>query len=144
MKKGGKRRLEGSDQLGQRIRALRVEKDLTQQELATLVGISPAHISAIEIGKVTNPGIELIQRIAEVLETTIILGGAPPRSLASHTLAYESPFKIEPDSTSVVGSALSELTDLLQDPALSTEGRAQLAKHLLSYAKWQRDEMSKT
>ena len=144
MKKGGKRRLEGSDQLGQRIKALRVRKNLTQLELARLVGISPTHISAIEIGKVTNPGIELIQRIAEALETTILLGGETARSLAIPTLAYESPFIFEHDSTSIVRSVLSELADLLQDPAISTDDRARIAEQLLSYARWQRDDMSET
>ena len=42
-----------------------------------MVGISPAHISAIEIGKVTKPGIELIQRIAEALERRL---DAPERA----------------------------------------------------------------
>ena len=110
MKKGGKRRLHGSAQLGQQLRDLRLEKNLTQRELAGLVDVSPAHVSAIETGKVTNPGIELVQRIASVLEACIFLGREAPRGkAASQTLAYESPFDLEADPTGVVQSTLTEL-----------------------------------
>jgi len=139
MRKGGKRRLEGSDDLGQQLRDIRLERGLTQRELATLVGVSPAHVSAIETGKVTNPGIELVERIATVLEARILLGKQPTRSIASPTLAYESPFELEPGPTRIIQSTLQELSDLLGDRAIPIEKRAEIAKQVLSYAKWHRE-----
>jgi len=143
MKKGGKRRLDGSEQLGQQLRDLRLEKNLTQRELAGLVDVSPAHVSAIETGKVTNPGIELIQRIAAVLDANVLLGGEVARRTASPTLAYESPFNLAGDPTGVIHAALHEISELLEDRTIPTERRAELAEQLLSYAKWQHDHLGK-
>jgi len=143
MKKGGKRRLDGSAQLGQQLRGLRLEKNLTQRELAGLVDVSPAHVSAIETGKVTNPGIELIQRIAAVLDANVLLGGGFAQRTASPTLAYESPFDLRADPTGVIQTALHEISDLLEDRTIPAEERVEIAKRMLSYAKWQHDHSGK-
>ena len=143
MKKGGKRRLEGSSDLGAQIRKSRAERNLSQFDLAKLVGVSPTHISTIETGKVTNPGIELVERIADALGIRILLGtsGEDGRSLG--TLAYESPFNLESSTSTSIATALDEIQSLLEDPMLPDEKRAELSKQLLAYAKWQHHELRK-
>jgi|GEM_PF-1742121 len=142
MKKGGRRRVDGSRKLGQQLKAVRLQRGLTQRELASLVGVSPAHISVIETGKVTNPGIELVQRIAAVLGTTILIGSEPAHERSGGMLAYESPFQLESDPHDATERAISEIARLLQDPALPAKRRAELAGHVLSYAEWQHDRIA--
>lgn len=122
---------------------LRLDRGLTQRELAHLVDVSPAHLSAIETGKVTNPGIELVQRIAAVLETTVLIGSETSFGQAPSTLAYESPFVIETEAglSKEISTRISEIADLLRDDGLSAKARAELAEKLLSYARWQRDQL---
>jgi len=143
MKKGGKRRLEGSSDLGRQIRESRAERNLSQFDLAKLVGVSPTHISTIETGKVTNPGIELVERIADALGIRILLGTSSEDGRSLGTLAYESPFNLESSSSTSIASALAEIQSLLEDPTLPDEKRAELSKQLLAYAKWQHDELRK-
>lgn len=52
---------------GTRIRELRLEKGLTQRELAGKVGVSFPHISKIEVGAEPAGG-ELISKLAEALD----------------------------------------------------------------------------
>ena len=53
-----------------RLKVLRVMKDLTQEELAELVGVSRQTIIAIEKGKY-NPSVYLAIKLARVLDTTV-------------------------------------------------------------------------
>lgn len=53
-----------------RIKALRIEKKLTQEQLSQLVGVSRQSIVAIETGKY-NPSLELAFKIARVFQLTI-------------------------------------------------------------------------
>ena len=55
--------------VGQRIRAAREKKDLTQEELAALVEISPTHMSVIERGA-KIPRLDTFVAIANVLEVS--------------------------------------------------------------------------
>jgi XRE family transcriptional regulator, regulator of sulfur utilization len=56
--------------LGAAIRALRNERDLKQLDVAEDAGITVAHLSKIETGKV-NPTWGTVERIAKALGTTI-------------------------------------------------------------------------
>jgi transcriptional regulator with XRE-family HTH domain len=57
-------------QLGNRIREVRVQKRLTQQQLSEMAGLSPNYISTIERAKgVTS--LETLVNIANALETPI-------------------------------------------------------------------------
>ena len=143
MKKGGKRRIEGSAGFVKSLRQLRQERGLTQLVLARLVGVSPAHLSAIETGKVTNPGIELVQRIAAVLETTVLIGSEGSLGEVPSTLAYESPFFIETEAglAKEISTMILEIVDLLRDDGVSPRDRAKLAERLLSYGRWQKDQL---
>ncbi|MGD8506328.1 MAG: CBS domain-containing protein [Candidatus Bathyarchaeota archaeon] len=51
---------------GSTIKKLRIETELTQRQLAELVGISQAHIAKIEKGKV-DPRLSTVNRILQVL-----------------------------------------------------------------------------
>lgn len=62
--------------LGQRIRKRRQALQITQQELAQALGMTPQHISAIEQDK-WSPSLSLIPKLAEVLgvSTDYLLSG---------------------------------------------------------------------
>ena len=59
-------------QFGERIRELRLEKQLTQRELADRLGVSVTYISKVENEKLhfgDYPSEKFIHKVAEVLET---------------------------------------------------------------------------
>lgn len=56
--------------LGQRIRELRQEKDLSLRELAAKIGVSSAFMSDVELGR-RNPSDQHMAAIARVLETSL-------------------------------------------------------------------------
>ena len=57
-------------ELGKRIKKLRLEKKITQEKLAETVNISNSHMSHIETG-ITKASLEVIVSIANALCTTI-------------------------------------------------------------------------
>lgn len=56
--------------VGSRIRQYRIEKNITQEELAFQVETSAAYISNIERG-IKKPSLQKLSEIAEVLQVTI-------------------------------------------------------------------------
>ena len=56
--------------LGQRIRELREQLDLSLRELAKKVETAPAHVSDIELGR-RNPSDALLSKIAHILKVTV-------------------------------------------------------------------------
>lgn len=56
--------------VGQRVNQLRLEKKMTAKQLATLVGVTPAFISALE-HKSTNVSLRTLSKICETLEVTL-------------------------------------------------------------------------
>jgi transcriptional regulator with XRE-family HTH domain len=56
--------------LGARIRELRKNRNLTQEQLSEMVGINPKYVSSIERGK-ENPTLDTCIKIAESLEVSI-------------------------------------------------------------------------
>ena len=59
-----------AESIGQRIRRERLERNMTQRELADLVGVGVPHISKVEAGR-ENPSDELLGRVAKVFECDI-------------------------------------------------------------------------
>lgn len=55
-----------ADAIGQRIRRERLDRGMTQRDLAKTVGVGAPHISKIEAGR-ESPSDELLKKIAEVL-----------------------------------------------------------------------------
>ena len=60
---------EASKQLGQNLKRIRTEKDISQGDIARELDVSRGYISTIENGK-TNPTLSTIARIAKALGVT--------------------------------------------------------------------------
>lgn len=58
------------EKLGERIRKLRSDKNMSQEELAFLCGTNPAHIGRIERA-INNTSLEVVNRIASALGITV-------------------------------------------------------------------------
>ncbi len=56
--------------LGQRLRTLRMERELTQEQLAALVRIHPTYVGKLEAGK-CNLSIKMLFRISRALKVTL-------------------------------------------------------------------------
>lgn len=56
--------------IGNRIRCLRLERSMTQPDLAQLAGITQSSISGIESGK-KNPKIYTLEKIASAFDLTV-------------------------------------------------------------------------
>jgi len=57
--------------LGEKIRKLRSEKELTIPDLTKLTGVTAATISDIERGRIANPSVYSIHKIARALQVDI-------------------------------------------------------------------------
>lgn len=55
--------------LGEKIRSLRKERDLTQEKLAELAKVDPKSIISIETGK-RNPTLKTLNKLAKALKTS--------------------------------------------------------------------------
>lgn len=58
--------------LADRIRAFRMKKKLSLQELADAAGVSKAHIWDLETGRSKNPSIDLLIKLANRLEVAVV------------------------------------------------------------------------
>lgn len=58
------------EQFGQRLRALRLQRDLTQEQLAEAAEISVDFLSLVERG-VNSPSFEVIERLAKSLKVAV-------------------------------------------------------------------------
>ena len=65
--------------LASKLKALRVSKGKSLQELADAVGASKAHIWDLETGRAKNPTIELLAKLSTALDTSIseLVGETP-------------------------------------------------------------------
>lgn len=54
-------------QFGRRVRQLRRQKDMTQEELAEAINVSPEFISNLERG-INAPSFDTLERLAEALD----------------------------------------------------------------------------
>jgi len=57
--------------LGKRVKLLRLERGLSQGDIEKVAGICRSHISNIESGKIGNPGLYTLERIAKALKVSI-------------------------------------------------------------------------
>lgn len=57
--------------LGDAIRELRYERDLTQEDVALDAGITPGSLSRIECGR-SNPTWSTVERIADALQISLV------------------------------------------------------------------------
>ena len=93
---------------GLRLRELREQRNLTQREMATAIGVSPAYLSALEHGKRGQPSWALLQRIVGYFN--IIWDDAEQLQ----NLAAISDPKVTID-TSDLSAPATELANLLAD-----------------------------
>jgi HTH-type transcriptional regulator, competence development regulator len=100
---------------GQQLRTLRKERGLNQRDLAAQIDVDFSYISKIENGQMPPPSLQLIQRIAQVLEddehTLLNLAGKVPSGIAE--AMHNNPL-------------LTELIHLLSSKRLSDETYRQL------------------
>lgn len=84
-------------EFGQRLRDLRRERNLSQRELASQVGIDFTYLSKIEVGRMDPPSEQVIRRIAEALsadaDELINLAGKVPKQLKA--VLEENPDAVE-------------------------------------------------
>lgn len=70
---------------GKRIKALRVQRMLSQQELAAQIDIDAGYLSKIEAGKVPPPSEKVIERLTEILDAEkdelMMLAGKAPKDI---------------------------------------------------------------
>lgn len=78
--------------LGQRIRAIREERGLTQQAVARSAGIATDMVSRLENGHYTSPGLRTLLRIAEGMGVS--LGALLPDSSGAPSSSPESVLKL--------------------------------------------------
>lgn len=56
--------------IGDNIKSIREERNISKSELARLINVSAAYITMIENGKKKNPSLELLNKIAETLDVS--------------------------------------------------------------------------
>ena len=57
-------------QFAERLKVLRIEKKLTQEELAKIIGLSTSFVSSLERG-INAPSFESIEKLAEALNVEV-------------------------------------------------------------------------
>lgn len=94
--------MEGSFSLGEKLRQLRSERNISQRELAQLAGLSPNSISLIERDE-TSPSVATLQSLATALNIRMsyFFEEEAPTSVL-HIKAGERP-KIESDGVTIEG-----------------------------------------
>lgn len=75
--------------IGDLVRATRIRLDITQRELGRAVGVTPAYVSAVELGR-ANPTIDIVERLTEALGIELEISARPPVVIAtrSHDLVH--------------------------------------------------------
>lgn len=81
----GKRSDNGS--FGERLRRLRRDRRLTQVQLADKLGTDASYVARLETGRIGNPGLESMRRLAEVLGISLheLTGDSPTEGMDVET-----------------------------------------------------------
>ena len=85
-----------NDRLGERIKRLRRKANLTQSELAGALHVSPALISAYELGERT-PSLKILMGLADIFQvsTDYLLGITSSPLHGMDTLSYEETLAVQ-------------------------------------------------
>ena len=77
--------------IGEKIKQLRKEKKLSISELAERAGVAKSYLSSIERNLQSNPSIQFIEKISEVLGVTVneLLNNEVNESVDDHSLDNE-------------------------------------------------------
>lgn len=65
------REREGENMIGQRIKQLRLQKQLTLSELAEKAGVAKSYLSSIERNLQSNPSVQFLEKISAVLDISV-------------------------------------------------------------------------
>lgn len=78
--------------IGERINQYRLNKEMTLSELAEKAGVAKSYLSSIERGLQSNPSIHFLEKIAEVLDTSVnaLLGSDTDHNAAELDSEWES------------------------------------------------------
>lgn len=90
--------------LGERIRSLRLEREMTIPEVSRLAGVVVATISDVERSKITSPSVFTVQKIAKALNVNL-----------SYLLEDEAHFTEQIDPQKILPLLKNEYLQLLQD-----------------------------
>ncbi|MBO0663487.1 helix-turn-helix domain-containing protein [Jiella sp. MQZ9-1] len=120
---------------GEKVRALRRERNITQQDMARALGVSSAYLSALEHGRRGRPTWAMLQRIigylnviwddaeelerlAELSDPKIVVdtGGLSP-------VATRLANRLAESITSLNGEEVAQVLDTLERVSLSAEAR---------------------
>jgi XRE family transcriptional regulator of biofilm formation len=110
-----------SQNMGQRIQQLRLDKGLSLSELADRAGVAKSYLSNVERNIQSNPSIQFIEKIADALQVSI------------HALLYGEPTDTEETPLD------SEWFRLVQDAMASGISKREF-KEFLDYQKWRLDQ----
>lgn len=108
------------DPMGERIKALRIERDMTQEELAKKIGVQKSTIAKYETGRVSNLKRSTIQKIVEIFEVSpsYLMGFTYYRN---HELAQKNYFTIPIYDHIAAGIPLYAIKDIVDQEELSTD-----------------------
>ena len=133
-------RLQSTGVLGTTIRNLRKEIGKTLSEVAESTGISKSYLSQIESGKVANPTVELLGRIAKALGIDLIIQGSP--SKVSEALAYQSNFTLEgSNEEGNKRSAVELVASTLNDPEIPDQYKRLFERQITALVEALKEEL---
>jgi len=102
--------------IGKRIKILRLDRGLTQGDIEEATGVSRSHISKIESGKVANPGLDTLEKIANALKVSIsFLFHFDERTLKRRIQAMERRKKEHKKEMELLGSKEKEIKKLKKE-----------------------------
>jgi transcriptional regulator with XRE-family HTH domain len=137
-------------EVGKTIRRLRRERDLSQEYVANLVGVTNAHISRLEAGKV-DPNTDMLERIAKALgvSVTTLIGGesAPIVSAPTPEPTNQLPVELRSlDSKKLhavltIAIALAELKDSDFEAMTTLGNRLKVLSQLAGHVETKRDPL---
>jgi transcriptional regulator with XRE-family HTH domain len=84
-------------EIGQKIKKLRTEKDISMRKLGEEVGVSHAHISKLESG-LNSPSVDLLEKIADYFKIDVsyfFIKEQDPFTKSQQDLLFESDLSLE-------------------------------------------------
>lgn len=99
--------------LGATLRKLRLRKGESLQDVATAVGASKAHIWELEMGKSTNPSLDLLKKLADhfAISVAVLVGEVPPEEGGDGQLQmlYRGLTEITEEDKELIATLISQM-----------------------------------
>ncbi len=103
--------------IGKRIKKYRTQKNMSQEELAALIYVTPVHISYVENGSRT-PSLDLLVLIANALEVTaddLLAENLTSSSAMVESTLFKELQDCNPDEEKILTSTFTFLKNLLRN-----------------------------